>query len=161
MRDPAATARRLRPLKELACGSRIDDFGTGYGSMAYLRPFPVDALKIDRASSIAASKESAALVHTLVQLGKTLDLETLGEGIEQHAQMRSLQEEECDFGQGFLFARPLPPADVECFLDSATTTAGPDTSAWPSSPVAVTAQARGPGGGAVTRHRRFSTAAQR
>jgi EAL domain-containing protein (putative c-di-GMP-specific phosphodiesterase class I) len=98
----------------------IDDFGTGYSSMAYLRQFPVDALKIDRAfiSGIAASKESAALVHTLVQLGKTLELETLGEGIEEPAQLRNLQREQCDSGQGFLFARPLPPAEIERFLDA-------------------------------------------
>jgi diguanylate cyclase (GGDEF)-like protein len=121
MRDPDATARRLHALKELGVRIAIDDFGTGYSSMAYLRQFPVDALKIDRAfiSGIAASKESAALVHTLVQLGKTLELETLGEGIEEPAQLRNLQHEQCDSGQGFLFARPLPPAEIERFLDDA------------------------------------------
>jgi EAL domain-containing protein (putative c-di-GMP-specific phosphodiesterase class I) len=121
MRDPDATARRLHALKELGVRIAIDDFGTGYSSMAYLRQFPVDAMKIDRAfiSDIAASKESAALVHTLVQLGKTLELETLGEGIEEPAQLRNLQHEQCDSGQGFLFARPLPPAEIERFLDDA------------------------------------------
>jgi diguanylate cyclase (GGDEF)-like protein len=123
MRDPDSTARRLQTLKELGVRLAIDDFGTGYSSMAYLRQFPVDAVKIDQAfiSGIAASKESAALVHTLVQLGKTLNLETLGEGIEEASQLRNLQDERCDLGQGFLFARPLPAAEIERFLDQATT----------------------------------------
>jgi len=121
MRDADATARRLRALKELGVRIAVDDFGTGYSSMAYLRQFPVDALKIDRSfiSAISESKESEALVHTLVALGKTLDLETLGEGIEQPAQLRNLQAEQCDSGQGFLFAHPLAPAEVERMLDGA------------------------------------------
>jgi len=121
MRDTIATARRLTALKELGVRIAIDDFGTGYSSLAYLRQFPVDALKIDRSfiSGIAASKESAALIHTLVQLGKTLHLETLAEGIEEQTQLRALQRQHCDHGQGFLFARPLDVAAIEEFLDSA------------------------------------------
>ena len=96
----------------------IDDFGTGYSSLAYLRQFPVDALKIDRSfiAGIARSTQSAALIHTLVQLGKQLGLETLGEGIEDDAQLEQLKREHCDLGQGFLFARPLEPIAVEEFL---------------------------------------------
>ena len=84
----------------------IDDFGTGYSSLAYLRQFSVDALKIDRSfiRGVAASSESAALIHTLVRLGKTLNLETLAEGIEDHEQLRALQRQDCDMGQGFLLA---------------------------------------------------------
>ena len=80
----------------------IDDFGTGYSSFAYLRQFPVDALKIDRSfiSGVAASNHSKALIHTLVQLGKTLGLQTLGEGIEDDAQLEHLRREQCDLGQG-------------------------------------------------------------
>ena len=98
----------------------IDDFGTGYSSLAYLRQFPVDALKIDRSfiSGIAAVAASAALVHTLVQLGKSLGIETLGEGIEERGQLRQLQREHCDRGQGFLFARPLTPRGMERFLQA-------------------------------------------
>jgi diguanylate cyclase (GGDEF)-like protein len=119
MRDSTAAARRLRELKALGVHIAIDDFGTGYSSLAYLRQFPVDALKIDRSfiAGIAQSHESKALIHTLVQLGKTLGLETLGEGIEQEAQLRELQREQCDSGQGFLFARPLPPDAVDELLE--------------------------------------------
>jgi EAL domain-containing protein (putative c-di-GMP-specific phosphodiesterase class I) len=99
----------------------IDDFGTGYSSLAYLRQFPVDALKVDRSfiSGIAASAQSTALIHTLVQLGKTLGIETLGEGIEDQAQLERLQREQCDLGQGFLLARPLDLDGIERFLETA------------------------------------------
>ena len=75
------------------------------------------ALKIDRSfiSGIASSNGSSALIHTLVRLGKTLGLETLGEGIEDEAQLRHLQREHCDQGQGFL-ARPLDLEQLHRFL---------------------------------------------
>ena len=109
MHDVEASARRLAELKALGVRLAIDDFGTGYSSLAYLRQFPVDALKIDRSfiANLATSKDAAAIIHALVQLGKTLSIETLAEGIEDHDQLRQLQREQCDQGQGFLFARPL------------------------------------------------------
>jgi diguanylate cyclase (GGDEF)-like protein len=120
MRDAEMTARQLRVVKTLGVGIAIDDFGTGYSSLAYLRQFPVDILKIDRSfiTPITDSVESRALLHTLVQLGKQLGLSTLAEGIEQHEQFCRLQEEQCDSGQGFMFARPLAAADVDHFLST-------------------------------------------
>jgi EAL domain-containing protein (putative c-di-GMP-specific phosphodiesterase class I) len=125
MRDPVAAADRLHQLKQLGVRIAIDDFGTGYSSLAYLRQFPADALKIDRSfiGGIATSKASAALIHTLVQLGKTLDIETLAEGIEDQAQLQTLQRESCDQGQGFLFSRPIDVDTVEQFLNAAKPTA--------------------------------------
>jgi len=119
MRDADATVRRLRLLKELGVRVAIDDFGTGYSSLAYLEQFPVDALKIDRSfiASIDETTESAALMHTLVQLGRALGLETLAEGIEDPAQLARLRGENCDSGQGFLLGRPLEPAELEAFLE--------------------------------------------
>ncbi len=118
MYDALATARQLRAIKEIGVGIAIDDFGTGYSSLAYLRQFPVDILKIDRSfvTAISDSVESNALIRTLVQLGKQLGLKTLAEGIEQHEQFSQLQEQECDSGQGFMFARPLAADAVEDFL---------------------------------------------
>jgi diguanylate cyclase (GGDEF)-like protein len=118
MYDANATARQLQAVKQLGVGVAIDDFGTGYSSLAYLRQFPVDILKIDRSfvSAISDSAESSALIRTLVQLGKQLGLKTLAEGIEQHDQFCQLQEEECDSGQGFMFARPLEADAVNTFL---------------------------------------------
>ena len=99
----------------------IDDFGTGYSSLAYLQQFPVDSLKIDRSfiSGMAKSPEGDALIHTLIQLGKAMHLETLAEGIEESSQLTQLQAENCDVGQGFLFARPLAPEEVEAFFEPA------------------------------------------
>jgi diguanylate cyclase (GGDEF)-like protein len=112
---------RLAALKSLGVRIAIDDFGTGYSSLAYLQQFPVDSLKIDRSfiSGMAQSPEGDALLHTLMQLGKALNLETLAEGIEESGQLTQLQIEECDVGQGFLFARPLPADEVEAFLTQA------------------------------------------
>jgi diguanylate cyclase (GGDEF)-like protein len=118
MRDPDATSRRLSALKHLGVRVAVDDFGTGYSSLAYLRRFPIDSLKIDRSfiNTIGNTKESTALIHTLVQLGKSLGLQTVGEGIEEQVQLRHLQRENCDYGQGFLYARPLEAGAVEDFL---------------------------------------------
>ena len=120
MRDTDAAAQRLKLLKQLGVRIAIDDFGTGYSSLAYLRKFPVDVLKIDRSfvSGIDASDKSAALVHTLIALGKALDLATLAEGIETHEQLLSLQLEQCDYGQGYLYSKPLDAAVVEVFLSA-------------------------------------------
>lgn len=118
MKDVAAVVPRLAALKAAGVRIAIDDFGTGYSSLAYLQQFPIDTLKIDRSfiSAMAESPESAALVRTLVQLGKTLGIETLAEGIEDLEQYSQLEREHCDSGQGYLYARPLDVEAVESFL---------------------------------------------
>ena len=118
MRNVAAVVPRLAALKATGVRLAIDDFGTGYSSLAYLQQFPVDMLKIDRSfiSAMAESPESAALIRTLVQLGKSLGLETLAEGIEECEQYSQLEREHCDSGQGYLYARPLDVDAVETFL---------------------------------------------
>lgn len=121
MSDPDGARDRLTALKDLGVQIAIDDFGTGYSSLAYLSRFPIDALKIDRSfvAGLASSGESKALIRMLVQLGKTLGLQLVGEGIEDAGQLRELQQQECDLGQGFLFARPLDPDAIPGFFDSA------------------------------------------
>ena len=118
MNDVAAVVPRLAALKATGVRIAIDDFGTGYSSLAHLQQLPVDTLKIDRAfiSAMAESPESGALIRTLVQLGKTLGLETLAEGIEERDQYSQLEREHCDSGQGYLYARPLEVDAVEAFL---------------------------------------------
>jgi EAL domain-containing protein (putative c-di-GMP-specific phosphodiesterase class I) len=118
MRDAEVTGQLLAKLKALGVKIAIDDFGTGYSSLAYLRQFPVDILKIDRAfiTGLADSADSRALVHTLIALGKTLGLQALAEGIEDQDQLEILKYEQCDLGQGFLFARPLTVEDFELYL---------------------------------------------
>jgi diguanylate cyclase (GGDEF)-like protein len=119
MRNVEATARRLTAIKELGVRIAIDDFGTGYSSLAHLQRFPVDALKIDRSfiARLRENPEGETLLHTLVQLGKALGLETLAEGIEKRQELALLREERCDSGQGFLFARPLDADATASFLD--------------------------------------------
>ncbi len=118
MRNVEETARRLTAIKELGVRIAIDDFGTGYSSLAHLQQFPVNALKIDRSfiSGLTNNQEGGTLIHTLVQLGKDLSIETLAEGIEQSQELDLLRDEHCDSGQGFLFARPLDVAATESFL---------------------------------------------
>jgi diguanylate cyclase (GGDEF)-like protein len=122
MRNAEETARRLTQVKQLGVRIAIDDFGTGYSSLAHLQRFPVDALKIDRSfiSGLRDNLEGETLVRTLVQLGKALSIETFAEGIEQHRDLALLQDENCDTGQGFLFARPLDAAATEVFLQEWT-----------------------------------------
>jgi diguanylate cyclase (GGDEF)-like protein len=118
MRNMPDVVRRLLALKALGVRVAIDDFGTGYSSLAYLQQFPVDSIKIDRSfiSSMADSPEAGVLIRSLVQLGKTLGLETLAEGIEATGQYAQLVREHCDSGQGYLFGRPLETGAVEHFL---------------------------------------------
>ena len=118
MRNIEETARRLAQVKALGVRIAIDDFGTGYSSLAHLQRFPVDALKIDRSfiSGLKHNQEGETLLHALVQLGKALSIETFAEGIEQQQELSLLREQDCDSGQGFLFARPLDVAATEKFL---------------------------------------------
>jgi diguanylate cyclase (GGDEF)-like protein len=118
MRNAEETARRLKQIKALGVRIAIDDFGTGYSSLAHLQKFPVDALKIDRSfvSQLQHNQEGETLIHTLVQLGKALSIETFAEGIEDQRELSLLQDEDCDKGQGFLFARPLDVDATEAFL---------------------------------------------
>ena len=111
MSDAKGALVQLNALKSLGVRIAIDDFGTGYSSLSYLQQFPVDSLKIDRSfiSGMGKSSEGDTLIHTLIQLGKALNLETLAEGIEEDDQLVQLRGEKCDVGQGYLFARPVEP----------------------------------------------------
>jgi diguanylate cyclase (GGDEF)-like protein len=120
MRNTEDTVRQLTAIKDLGVCIAIDDFGTGYSSLAYLQRFPVDSLKIDRSfiAGMKGNEEGQTLIHTLVQLGKALSIETFAEGIEQQQELSLLQNEDCDSGQGFLFAKPLNAADAEAFFQN-------------------------------------------
>jgi len=118
MKDSEETAARLAVIRELGVRVAVDDFGAGYSSLKYLQRFPVDILKIDRSfiSRLIQEPDGEMLIRTLVQLGKSLSIETLAEGIEQSSVLSLLKEENCDSGQGFLFACPLDLAASESFL---------------------------------------------
>ena len=118
MDDPGNILLRLSELKGLGVQLAIDDFGTGYSSFSYLRRFPVDELKIDKSfiDNIGSSGEDLAIVRTVVELARILQLRTTAEGIETQQQLDLLRELGCDVGQGYFFARPLHPEDVPAYL---------------------------------------------
>jgi diguanylate cyclase (GGDEF)-like protein len=102
-----------------AAGMRIalDDFGTGYASLSHLKAYPVDVIKIDRSfvRDLATDPDDRAIVSTMINLGSSLSIEVVAEGIENEIQLDFLRTAGCDVGQGFLFARAIPAADVPAF----------------------------------------------
>jgi diguanylate cyclase (GGDEF)-like protein/PAS domain S-box-containing protein len=113
----------LRQLKALGTRIAVDDFGTGYSSLSYLAKFPVDILKIDKSfveqltarsdDEAGGGSDSAELARTIVHLGRSLRLGTVAEGIETREQYTALVNMACDYGQGFLFSRPLPAQGID------------------------------------------------
>jgi diguanylate cyclase (GGDEF)-like protein len=116
MRRTELTIARLAALRDLGVHLAIDDFGTGYSSLSYLERFPIDILKIDRTFVSAAGSAPSPIARAVVDLGRTLDLEVIAEGIEHPAQARWLADLGCRYGQGYLFARPVGPAAMEAIL---------------------------------------------
>ena len=114
MRESAVMLLRLNHLKSLGVRLAIDDFGTGYSSLAYLRRFPVDVIKIDKAfvDGIVKGASDTALVQAIINLSQALGLRTVAEGIEYGKQHVVLKELGCQLGQGYLFSRPVSPADA-------------------------------------------------
>ncbi|HET7685463.1 MAG TPA: EAL domain-containing protein, partial [Candidatus Limnocylindria bacterium] len=108
--DTEERIAQLRALKELGVLLAIDDFGTGYSSFSYLRRLPIDILKLDRSfvSTIDTRKDDRVVASAILDLGRTLGLRVIAEGIETAAQRDILTELGCELGQGFLFGRPAP-----------------------------------------------------
>jgi diguanylate cyclase (GGDEF)-like protein/PAS domain S-box-containing protein len=108
----------LGRLKELGVGLAIDDFGTGYSSLAYLHRFPADVIKIDRSfvERLGGSESDAELLRTIVQLGQSLRMVTVAEGVETAEQVLALQAMGCEFAQGFHFYRALTPERLKQLL---------------------------------------------
>jgi len=97
-------------LKKRGIRIAIDDFGTGYSSLNHLKNFPVDVLKIDRSfvSDICDNVQDTAIVRTIVQLGRSLGLCVIAEGVETECQIAQLLKEGCEQAQGYYFGRPMP-----------------------------------------------------
>jgi diguanylate cyclase (GGDEF)-like protein/PAS domain S-box-containing protein len=126
MTDTEENLAALVRLKALGISLAIDDFGTGYSSLAYLRRFPVDTLKIDRSfvEQLGEQDDDAALARTIVQLGRSLGMSTVAEGIEEYGQLAALREMGCTYAQGYYFSRPVPAAEAGRLLrESAAATA--------------------------------------
>ena len=116
MRRTQATIARLAALRELGIHLAIDDFGTGYSSLSYLERFPIDVLKIDRTFVSTIGSGASPIARAVIDLGRTLDLEVIAEGIEHAEQARWLADLGCRLGQGYLFARPVGALAMEALL---------------------------------------------
>ncbi|GAA4900333.1 EAL domain-containing protein [Ferrimonas pelagia] len=109
MRQISLARRQLQALRELGVSVAIDDFGTGYSSLAYLSQFAVDQLKIDRRfiQGLSSTGPEAAIVRTIIDLGRNLQLEVVAEGVESREQLTYLQANGCHLAQGYYFAKPM------------------------------------------------------
>jgi EAL domain-containing protein (putative c-di-GMP-specific phosphodiesterase class I) len=115
MSDSAHTLQMLNAIKKLGFALSIDDFGTGYSSLSYLARFPIDELKIDRAfiSDIDTFPKQVTVIENIINLGKSLDLTVVAEGVETQQQAALLSNLNCHSIQGFHFHRPQPRQEVE------------------------------------------------
>jgi diguanylate cyclase (GGDEF)-like protein/PAS domain S-box-containing protein len=125
--DSQQDTRSLHQLKDLGVRLAIDDFGTGYASLMYLRQFPIEILKIDRSFIDASSADAreARFLETIVHLSQNLGLTTIAEGIEQPEQRNRLEKLHCQLGQGFHFAKPLHPDQIDTLLHNTNTAPNP------------------------------------
>ncbi|KDR56042.1 EAL domain-containing protein [Arthrospira platensis] len=108
----------IKQLHSLKIRLAIDDFGTGYSSLSYLKRFPFSVLKIDKSfiSDLPDDQDAIALVKTMITMAHGLGLVVVAEGIETSAQLDFLCNQGCDYGQGYLFSKPLPPAEFRAYL---------------------------------------------
>ncbi|MBC7791251.1 MAG: EAL domain-containing protein [Anaerolineae bacterium] len=108
----------LEGLKSIGLEIYMDDFGTGYSSLSYLTHLPIDCIKIDRSfvSQMETKDRHFQLVRTILTLARSVNLRSVAEGVESTPQLLALRKLGCEFGQGYLFSRPLPPAEIEELL---------------------------------------------
>ena len=118
MEDSPEIVDSFHQIREMGIGISLDDFGTGYSSLSYLKNFPISTIKIDRSfvQDAIKNKKDAQLVQAIVLLSKGLDIDVIGEGIENAEQLAFLKRLECKFGQGYYFSRPLTTMDFRYFL---------------------------------------------
>ena len=119
MQDMEQTSLKLHALRDVGARLALDDFGTGSSSLGHLRKFPIDVLKIDKSFVDGVAEpgsEAAALVRAILELARTLRLSTVAEGIELPEQHELLAAAGCDWAQGYLFAKPMPPEQLEEIL---------------------------------------------
>ena len=118
--DPASAVGILQGLRAMGVRTAIDDFGTGYSSLAYLKHFPLDRLKIDRAfvRDLPRDESDVAITRAIVALGRNLNMEILAEGVEEAVQGELLAQIGCHVVQGYLYGKPMSAAEIEHRIDS-------------------------------------------
>ena len=116
--DLKHSIEQITKLRSLGVGFSLDDFGTGYSSLSYLRQLPIDELKIDRSfvNNIQTDPLDEAIVQSIIQVAKALNLVVVAEGIEDSKQLDALKKLQCDLYQGYYFCKPLPASEIELML---------------------------------------------
>ncbi|MEP6901197.1 MAG: EAL domain-containing protein [Actinomycetota bacterium] len=119
MENSEIAAKTMRNLCVLGVELSLDDFGTGYSSLSYLHRLPVSYLKIDRSfvNRMIDSKENSEIVHTIIKLARNLKMKVVAEGIETAEQLAQLKKLNCEYGQGYFFARPMEADAAEIYID--------------------------------------------
>jgi len=118
MRDTDKMIDTMRRLRARGVQFAVDDFGIGYSSLSYLKRFPVNQLKIDQSfvRDITFDPDDAAIATAIIQMGKSLRLTVVAEGVETPDQLRFLRDQGCDTAQGYYFSNPLPAEQFVEFL---------------------------------------------
>lgn len=106
----------LDSLRAMGITISLDDFGTGYSSLSYLQQLPVDHLKIDRSFIRTLNTEDNPLVETIINMAHRLHMEVVAEGIETDIQLKTIVHQHCNYGQGYLFSKPMPEGEVRAFI---------------------------------------------
>jgi EAL domain-containing protein (putative c-di-GMP-specific phosphodiesterase class I) len=122
MRRVEETVVVLQEIRALGVRMAIDDFGTGYSSLSYLQDLPMDMIKIDKSfvDHLGIGRDESSMAKVIVQIGETLQLEVVAEGVEHQVQVESLKALGCDSAQGFHLGRPLSAIDAVDLATSAS-----------------------------------------
>jgi EAL domain-containing protein (putative c-di-GMP-specific phosphodiesterase class I) len=114
MEDTKKTLEILSSLQEKGFSISIDDFGTGYSSLSYLKEFPLSTMKIDKSfiDHIVTDEKSRSLLETILTLSKSLNLDTIAEGVEDKDQVELLKQLDCDSIQGYFYSKPMSESDA-------------------------------------------------
>ena len=118
-----SVAEKLEQLRVLGVSVAVDDFGTGYSSLAYLKRLPIQKLKIDKTfiDNLVDDPGDMAIAEAVINMGHSLGLDVIAEGVELEKQADALLEKGCDKLQGYLFSRPLPPDEFSRWLSARRT----------------------------------------
>jgi diguanylate cyclase (GGDEF)-like protein/PAS domain S-box-containing protein len=118
MRNFEATSVVLKSLSAMGIRIAVDDFGTGYSNLSYLKRFPINTLKLDKSfvHDIPQSANIATIVRSVIQMGQSLDLRVVAEGVENAQQLKFLQAYDCAEGQGYYFSKPVDPSECQALL---------------------------------------------
>lgn len=121
MEDISTAAQHLLSLRRAGALIAIDDFGTGYSSLSYLKSLPLDKIKIDKSfvQDLLQDEDDATIVRAIIQLGKSLGMQVIAEGVETAEQEAYIIAEGCNEGQGYLYSKPLPARELTQYLKQA------------------------------------------